>query len=173
MNKFVRNNSWIEFYRSAEIRKNPKIRQASARIDLLSDEDQFSILLFEKKDPVKKQVKDYDRGQYLAKLLHFPDDSSIAEIINFSDIFDVMRGIIEANFRFVNENAAQFGKRGRSSWAYLTNFDFFNMANVSSKITALFKFDNHYAAQEKHFIIRTLQIEKFQEDTVSEICFFI
>jgi hypothetical protein len=173
INKFIRNNSWIELYKPAEIRKNPKIRKASARLDLLTDRGEVSILLFEKNDPVKTRLKEYDRGQYLAKLSHFPDDSSIAEIINFTDIFELMRGIIEANFRFVNEKAAQMEKTGSASWVYLSNFDFFEMANAPSKLTACFRLDSTYEAYQKFFIIRSLQIEKFQENIISEICFFV
>jgi hypothetical protein len=174
INKFVRNNSWIEVYNSEDVRNNPKIRKASARIDFLTFEDQISILLFEKKgEPVKSRLKEYDRGQYLAKLTHFKDDSSVAEIVNFNDSFDFMRGIVEANFRFVNKKAAQLGKQAKSSWAYLINFDFFDMTTIPSKLTVHFKFDNSYEAYERYFIIRKLRIEKLQNDSITEMCFFI
>ena len=173
INKFITNNSWIEFYNSAGIERNPKIKRASARIDLLTENGRISILLFEKNDPVKTRLKEYDRGQYLTNVSHYPDDSTLAEISNCNDIFEVTRGIVEANFRFVNQKARTLGKQVRSSWAYLTDFDISRFKNFNShKITARFELNRHYAAYDKFFVIRTLQIRNFQKEAFSEICFF-
>jgi len=173
INQFIRNNAWIEIYRPAEIRNNPKITKASARLDLLTDDGEVSILLFEKIDPVVRRIDDYDRGQYLTKLSHFPDASSTVEIVNFDDIYGLMRGVIEANYRFVTEKTAQAGKAGSASWAYLTNFDFFEMADTTSKLRTSFTLDSTYKAYQKLFFIRTVRIETPQKDVISELCFFV
>jgi hypothetical protein len=46
---------------------------------------------------------------------HYPDNSCITENTAFRDILNLMRGIVETTFKFVDKKAIQLGKLERVS----------------------------------------------------------
>lgn len=174
VNRFIRNDVSIEIYKSKDIKKHPILKAASARIDLRTLLSDFSILLFEKPgQSVTKQISDYDRGIYIEEAEHSKNGGSFAKLANIKNVFDLMRAIVEVNYRFVKEDSKNTGKNDTPSWAYSSNFLFYDKLEVSRISTVHYKLKNIYEAYGKRFYIRTVHIEGRKGDIISDICFFI
>jgi hypothetical protein len=172
INKFVRDNAWMEISRSEDAPPTPRLKGASVRIDLLTASGPFTLLLFTKHgQTVTHHGDDYDRGGYVAEDRSFDDGSTVAKLRNLQDVYDLMRGITEVNYRFVTAEAKKLDIQQGASWAYLADFPFFIDPDISSISTVRFNSKSILSAYGKRFTIRTFHIDG-KGGADSEICFF-
>lgn len=173
VNNFIRTHAWVEVYRTRDIKYQPKLKMASARIDFLSDKDDYTLLLFEKSDKrVTKRVEDYDRGVYVAEYKTLGDKSTVAKLAHLKNTFDLVRGIVEVNHRYVTKESGKMDIYGGAFFAYLTCFPFLSESTVSGVDMIHFDFKNIVYAHERRFLTRTVRIEGVKNVHDTEICFF-
>jgi len=174
VNKFVRHNAELVYYQSGDIQFYSRLKKASARIDVETTEDSYILLLFENNDfPVKRWLSDYDRSVYIKKAFTDNVGNTTVSLINLNDTYGLLRGIIEANHRYVTEEARKVGGEKSVSFAYLTNFKCLDKIGISQVNDVNFKVTSDFVVYDRRFIIRSFHIEGLGDDLDSELCFFI
>ncbi len=146
---------------------------SSASIDLLrNDGKEIYLRLYEEREnPVKKKIPDYDRGLYIKK--EHLEKNKIQTVIlhNIRDNCSLVRGIIEANFRYCVAQAQKMGITNGISWAYMKNLPW--PASMVPKSTIKIRFKKKSLFYSTNiYIIRKLSIDSIDHNYGTEICFF-
>jgi len=172
VHKFIRNSCRLKIIKNDSV--VAQVREAAARIEVVMDDDtNWKLLLFERKnDPVVERVADYDRSIYIESECHTSAQETTVMLDNIRDFFSLVRGIVEANYRYCVNVAARANVHQGVSWAYLTNFRRPKDLDVSSHPDITFREKSTVRAYDKVFIIRNFSINKLSENDESEICFF-
>ncbi|MBW1793737.1 MAG: hypothetical protein JRJ38_04810 [Deltaproteobacteria bacterium] len=172
INTFIRTNCFLEILDSS-VDAESKIRDAAARLDISIYNSDMKLLLFEKKnEAVQHRLDNYDRGIYIKDERMDNDGNSTVKFNNIDDVFSLMRGIVEANYRYCVAQAAKAGVHRGVSWAYLTNFNWPRDNDLSHIDEIQFKQKSTVHSYGKTFIIRELYIDALNMDGGSDICFF-
>ncbi|MGD8447464.1 MAG: hypothetical protein PVI94_28440 [Desulfobacterales bacterium] len=170
--KFIRNNCRLKIIKNDSV--SAQVRKAAARIEVVTyDNTNWKLLLFERKnDPVVKRVADYDRSIYIESECQTSASETSVTLDNIEDFFSLVRGIVEANYRYCVNVAVRADVHQGVSWAYLTNFNQPKDIDVSSHPVITFGEKSIVRAYDKVFIIRNFSVNKLSGNDESEICFF-
>ena len=153
--KFIRNNCRLKIIKNDSV--SAQVLKAAARIEV---------------DPVVKRVVDYDRSIYIENDCQTSAGETSVTLDNIEGFFSLVRGIVEANYRYCVNVAARADVHQGVSWAYLTNFNLPKDLDVSSHPNITFREKSIVRAYDKVFIIRNFSVNKLSDNDESEICFF-
>lgn len=173
INHFVRNACHLEIYQ-ANLPQRDNVLRAAARMKIhTANSDTAHLLLMEKDEqPVLTTRQDYDRDQYI---LSETDDSMISDeatLCKASDLYTLMRGIVEVNYRHCCNKALEWNVSSGVSWAYLNHFICPTLDPDAESINVSFSKGSLITLPDKIFIVRHFQIMGHTSSQQAEMGFF-
>ncbi|MDA3898053.1 MAG: hypothetical protein PF482_18115, partial [Desulfobacteraceae bacterium] len=144
-------------------------KNAASKMNILVGNDLYKLFLFEKEDSkVNEHVKDYDRSIYIQKEAWKSGESYSVRLCNINNIFSLMRGIIEANYRYCIHHRNKLGSDKKVSFAYLKGL------SIPLSNTVGLKLYNKSTVRSRGdvFIVNKIHDERSHNICCSEICFF-
>jgi len=172
INRFIRSNCFLEI--KGDNASNIISRDVAAQMHILTGESGGKkLLLFEqKRQPVVEKKEDYDRSIYIEDEYKIEDGIYLTILNNISDTFSLVRGVVEANYRYCMAEVIRTGASGRPSWAYLTNFKWPDNSDFSLYKEVKFKDKSTVHHNGKCHLIRRCSVKGLNENFETEICFF-
>ena len=160
INKFIRSDCSLVIL-SPNDRSDQPPQEVSASITLLLANGQtLRLCLVPQKEMVTIRLPDYDRGRYIGQ--ENSDDAGLVsvQLHHIENEYDLMRAIVEANYRPCVALAAGRGVQRGVSWAYLKHFPWLEKQKASrvKKITYLKMLV--FPTRDKIFVIKTFMLDE-------------
>jgi len=169
---FVRHDCGLEIWKEGSS-SSRNVKNAVARMNVATKDANYILLLFEYEDhQVTERYRDYDRSRYIQAESDKSGESFRVTLENVHDVFTLMRGIVEADFRYCNEQASKANIPGYASWAYLTDFYCPREENYVDLGEIQFVHKSTIRSSGKIFMMSEIYNNTFQKDQCAEICFF-
>ncbi len=170
--RFLRYNCSFEFYEIIDHKKF-KYRNPVSRMDILYSNIPYRLLFYENRNsPVDSRKEDYPRDIYLESETAEKNGFLDVNLTNIFDLYSLVRGIVESNFRYCRKIAQYDGIDEGVSWAYLNGFRFLEETDFSRVDKVSFFRKSVVHSPQKVFIVREIMIEKLGIQTGCDICFF-
>jgi hypothetical protein len=171
--KWVRTDAVLECHRTPELRGDRRAREASVRLDLRAGNDQFSLLLFpQPNSPIDSRLDEYDRKAYIESIREKSTGVTDTRLAKVQNMFDLVRGIVEANYQYVLREAATMGIERGVSWAYLNDFPFLTDEQARKSLNLRFDEPKIFDAGGNRYYVRSLSFLALDRCGPAEICYF-
>jgi hypothetical protein len=159
INKFIRSNcSLVILAPHEQPEHTPQEASALMTLRLVNGPD-LRLFLLEKEEMVTARLADYDRGRYIGS-----ENADVAGLVSVGlrhihSEYDLMRAIVEANYRHCVALAAAQGVHQGVSWAYLKDFPWLEKEEASRVRTVNFRNLSVFPTRERLFVIRTFLLD--------------
>jgi hypothetical protein len=171
IHKFVRSNCSLVIL-GPQDQPGYTSQEVSAIMSLgLAKGQDIRLHLLERKEPASARLVDYDRGVYINRENGNDIGPVSVHLRNIKSEYDLIRAIVEANYRHCVALAADHGVYQGVSWAYIKNFPWFEEAKASRVEVINFQKLSVFPARERIFFIRTFSLNVKPEMEI-EIGFF-
>jgi len=172
VNRFVHSNGIIEI---AETKSMPSGRSPSAALmEIETGGGEIWQMAFqeEKGGNPPERREDYDRGLYIRRETVEEEGYQTTFLHNVTDPFDLMRGIVESNYRYCTLQAEKMNVRHGVSWAYLRDFVWPDQGDLQGMGEVTFQKKSFIRAYGNYYIMRKVSVRNLMDQFSAEICFF-